>query len=1239
MNKEFYKEAIFSKEKYKGLLEYWLEILIDQLKPVDLPYDFKNKKDQERKIDSLDFQLPAELARELLNFSKHSDPGLYVVLLTAFKILLCRFTNNDEITVVSPLINTGQPADNQGRFNKRVLLRDAVNTRLTVKELLMRTKEKTLTAYKNQDFPLDLVFRRKGLNIRDFEFIDELILLLTNIHEKKEVMDLSYQLLVSFAREGENINGTMTYNANAFRRQTIRELGKRYTRIIRLCLHDIDKKISQLQVLDKEELKRVLFDFNSNTGTYPRDKTIHQLFEMQVERTPTRTALVGKDEGGKGGRIEGATGAPFGQVNAFGEVVSITYKELNQKSNQLAHGLRQRGVGKESIVGIMMDNGLEMITGILGTLKAGGVYLPIDPGFPVNRIHAVLKDSRAAVLITHTSLIKGLSFTGLQNLESNVSRPFVTPGRAQVEDLDSLQIPHRSLIDYEKYRPYIGQAAAKNSITLQFSRGCAFKCAYCFKIWPDKYIVRSAENIFQEIKLYYDMGIRRFAFVDDLPNLNVKESTRLFQLIIKHGLKVHLHFPNGIRGDILTKDYIDLMAAAGTVTMDLALETTSPRLQKLIKKNLNLERLYENIYYIIEKYPQVILELQIIHGIPTETREEAKASLDFIKRLKWVHFPYIHILNIYPRSNMAKIAMEHGVSREAIQQSADLAYHELPETLPFPKSFTRKYQLEFLNEYFLSKERLLAVLPQQIKVLTEDELIQKYNSYLPVEIKSFQQLLDYTGISREELPGDFLPGDYGVVRHFNKKLHDSFSRENPRQNALRILLLDLSQYFTQDTPIMYDVVEPPLGLMYLLTHLYKNFGNKIHGKIAKSRIDFDNFDELKSLVHDFKPQVIGVRTLNFYKNFFHQTISLLRQWGVEVPIIAGGPYATSNYEIMLNDRNIDLAVLGEGEITFTHLVGKILEHHNQLPGLKVLKGIPGIAFMETPRHQSPGRFAREIICLDRLQTPGTFLSGPSRDLSNPPHINQPGDLAYIIYTSGSTGIPKGVMIRHDNLVNQVSGLKKEFSLQDCPGFHYILLAAFTFDVSLMHIFLPFTTGAKLFLVETPIKRDPKELWEFIYRNKIDILNIVPAFMKAILAEITREKFYFKYLLVGGDVFDRELYRLLQETFSAEEIINIYGPTETTINATMYRCSPGEEELAESIPIGKPLMNYQVYILGRDLTPAPPGYAGELCISGAGVARGYLNQPEQTAEKFDHDLWDLQDYQLRKNYKLQNTNYK
>jgi radical SAM superfamily enzyme YgiQ (UPF0313 family) len=549
---------------------------------------------------------------------------------------------------------------------------------------------------------------------------------------------------------------------------------------------------------------------------------------------------------------------------------------------------------------------------------------------------------------------------------------YMTAPRPQIKDLDALPLVDRSLVDYEKYSRHPGLAFIKNKIGLFTSRGCPYKCAYCHKLWPKNHVFRSAENVFSEVQLYYDMGINSFALVDDIFNLNKKNSEKFFRLIIKNKLNVRFFFPSGVRGDILTRDYIDLMVEAGTLMVAFALETASPRLQKLIGKNLNLGKFTENIEYVCKNYPQVGLDLFMMLGFPTETEEEAMMTLNFLKRLKWVHYPNLSLLKIYPNTDMEKLALENGVSKESIMKSDNLAYYEIPETLPFSKSFLFSYQTAYLHEYFLLKERLLHVLPFQMKILTEDEFIQKYNSFLPTEINSLGDFLQLAEITKEELKWDtFLPAETSLVPEINAKIKAAFPAVTPDKDALKILLIDLSQFFTGTRTSLYEVVEPPLGMMTLLSFLNHHMGTRINGKIIKSKIDFEDYEQLKELLDEFNPEIIGLRTLTYFKTLFHETAAFIREIGIKAPIIAGGPYATSEFREILQDTNIDLVVIGEGEITLSQLIQKFLENGKKLPPVEILKEIPGICFI--PDTQNTEK--------NKVQAPDVF-SHFNEDLEN-----------------------------------------------------------------------------------------------------------------------------------------------------------------------------------------------------------------------------------------------------------------
>jgi amino acid adenylation domain-containing protein len=343
----------------------------------------------------------------------------------------------------------------------------------------------------------------------------------------------------------------------------------------------------------------------------------------------------------------------------------------------------------------------------------------------------------------------------------------------------------------------------------------------------------------------------------------------------------------------------------------------------------------------------------------------------------------------------------------------------------------------------------------------------------------------------------------------------------------------------------------------------------------------------------FRDKKLTYRELNERSNQLART---LRKRGVRPDQIVG---------LMVDDNTIEMII---GMISILKAGGAFLPIDPDFPKERIeyMFADSNIAILLTQgKLRDEIRFEGEIINLENQ----SLFTG---ECSNLEKINQSNDLVYVIYTSGSTGKPKGVQIEHTSIVNQIFGLEKIYTFNS--SLHHILLAPITFDPSVQQIFLPLTSGGKLFLVSKSTKHNIKELWEFIVSNRVDIVNTVPSLMNVLLDNVNScDGLHFKYIILAGEVFKKNLYLRLKENLSAEKIINIYGPTEAAINTTLYECKP--EEINATVPIGKPLMNYSVFILDEQQNILPIGADGEICISGVGLAQGYLNNPELTAEKF------------------------
>ncbi|MBA9085511.1 amino acid adenylation domain-containing protein/non-ribosomal peptide synthase protein (TIGR01720 family) [Fontibacillus solani] len=240
------------------------------------------------------------------------------------------------------------------------------------------------------------------------------------------------------------------------------------------------------------------------------------------------------------------------------------------------------------------------------------------------------------------------------------------------------------------------------------------------------------------------------------------------------------------------------------------------------------------------------------------------------------------------------------------------------------------------------------------------------------------------------------------------------------------------------------------------------------------------------------------------------------------------------------------------------------------------------------------------------------------DDQNLPLAAGPGDLAYIIYTSGTTGNPKGVMIEHRSLVNRLHWMQKKYPIGEADVI--LQKTPYTFDVSVWEQFWWAIQGAKVVFLEPGGEKDPAVIIEAISRNQVTTLHFVPSMLSAFLdfveAVDNQALSSLRQVFASGEALNVEQVKRFNQLLyrdGSTKLINLYGPTEATIDVSYFDCSTGEQ--IEQVPIGRPIDNTELYIVSSGGTIQPIGVAGELCIAGVQLARGYLNRSELTAEKF------------------------
>ena len=281
----------------------------------------------------------------------------------------------------------------------------------------------------------------------------------------------------------------------------------------------------------------------------------------------------------------------------------------------------------------------------------------------------------------------------------------LTAQREYVDNLDQLPFPAWDLIELHKYAHTksmstpIFRSSFRPYMVILTSRGCPFRCTYCHNIFGKKFRARSVENVLKELKLLIETyHLNDFEIIDDISNFDRERIKSIFTGIIEKDWKISLSFPNGVRTDMLDEEIISLMRKAGTNEISIAVETVTPRLQKMIKKNLNLEKVKRMIDIAADK--GIFLRGFFMLGFPTETEEEIKATIDFACKSR-LHTALFFMVNMFKGTEIYKQAQETGVEIPELNLE-DFDYHAMPfnvSAVP-DKRLHRLYSGAYVRFYF-----------------------------------------------------------------------------------------------------------------------------------------------------------------------------------------------------------------------------------------------------------------------------------------------------------------------------------------------------------------------------------------------------------------------------------------------------------------------------------------------------------------------------------------------------------
>lgn len=384
-------------------LRFWQKQLSGELPVLELPADLPRPPLQSFKGSNVFLNLPQTLVRDLTSLGAREGCTFFMTVLAAFQVLLHRYSGAEEIVIGTPvaLREPGKVGLLIGNCLNMAALRCDLAGNPDFIELLRRSRNTALNAFSNADLPFEALMKHLKIERNPgrnpvFQVMLQVLpasaptigeLEISNFHF--DMKFAQFDLALHFYEECGGQHVRFEYCTDLFRAETVEKFSSAFVRLLQAAITNPQQKVSELPILSESEKHQVLRAWNNTSRDYPRQQCLHNLFERTAKCAPNRVA-----------------------VECDGQ--SLTYGELNAKANRLANHLRKSGVQPESCVGIFLERSLDLIVGLLGILKAGAAYVPMDPSFPPERLAWMMEDAGIFLLVTNTRLLKDLSRPGLK---------------------------------------------------------------------------------------------------------------------------------------------------------------------------------------------------------------------------------------------------------------------------------------------------------------------------------------------------------------------------------------------------------------------------------------------------------------------------------------------------------------------------------------------------------------------------------------------------------------------------------------------------------------------------------------------------------------------------------------------------------------------------------------------------------------------------------------------------------
>jgi natural product biosynthesis luciferase-like monooxygenase protein/amino acid adenylation domain-containing protein len=1273
-----WKLSRLNSEKLKPHKDYWIKEFSGQIPVLTMPYDKPRPPIKTFHGEAISKIFDPQLAKDFKSLCLANGATLFMGIMAGLNTLFYRYSKQTDIIIGIPIAGRDNPElhNQMGFFAFTLGIRTQFSEEDNFKVLLNNVKQKVLNAYEHQEFPFDDLVEDLDLK-RDMSrslLFDTFVVMQMDVgmvssHTKgadaqaaKEVAtDLAvfkfpdedkpytaFDMSINFSDNNDMLFVRLEYNSDIYTRPTAIRLMDHLGQIMEAFVANPDKALKDLDFLTPEEKNQLLVDFNSERPVQmvkrAGEKTLLDVLDEQVQKAPRNTAIV------------------------FEQQV-LSYDELNEKANQLGHLIKKTyNVRPNETIAIKMQRSEWLLVAMLGVLKSGAACLMIEPDASAEHVNHLITITTCNMLIDDNVMAQlkeampQYPKTALPPLNRPTDAAFILFGSGEKPKMH--RISHKSIIDFfAKMQP----PHSKEPITVTAFSNYVFDLSVMEMVGALTIGAKVAMSKTASHELVMPSGVARPMEFSLFYFGNIGNEKNRYEILMnaakygdKNGYSAiwtperHFHvfggpYPCpavfggavaavtdriGIRaGSVViplndpirvAEDWsvVDNLSGGGRVSIacatgwnvnDFALSPDNyhTRHAVMYRRLQEIDQLWrggkikvkdgngaEKELEIFPKPIQPSLPMYITsagnvetyisagklgHGILTNMLNTSPKELSgkisaYRKALRDNgHDPHMNrmvlMLHVYIGDDLKEVyAKAKKPFMNYLSNSVDLAKASIVGTGIDVKAEDFSEQdmedmLEFSFHRYVKNSALIGTKETCMEVLKEMSKIG---------VDEIACLIDF-GIDYEST---MISLEY--LTELKAEYNAWAAAQAPTDTPLPVVTVDKDGQVKKFLDAIKELSQQSAAKA-LQAHGATTSGTVAHHEVSKTITTL--FEEQADKKGD--TNILQVEEESFSYRYLNTTANQLAAW--------------LNKKYNLRPDDVVALKLDRNEWMIIAMLG-------------ILKA--GAAYLpidpENPKERTDYILA-DSQCkavIDEALLAAFRQEQDQFPTANPAPASTPENLAYVIYTSGSTGQPKGVMVAHRSVVSFMDNFGPRFSLK--PDLIMGASTSYTFDISVLELLGSLMAGIKVLLLD---RAEPDEVLAHINSYKITALQITPSRLNQLLNasdnSITVLK-KLKVLLVGGEALSQQNYERLKE-LKATKVYNVYGPTETTIWSTCL-----DVQASQSLSIGKPLTNESVYILDDQGALAPLGVPGEICIGGDGLARGYLNKPELTKERFVAD---------------------